>query len=531
MKFDFISFNVIAQGNNFTPGNNSAQIIEFPIPINLLSALFSVAGLGNDRKYYVHYQAIFKYVDMAIQSNALAFVTSSQNVSEEQIANIAEWKFSFRQAVAQSLATLDTKLKSHDADQAFFNSAENPVPHPTGLVQDSSGRWYFPLNVLYLNTNLSYYVFNRAGVATTFEGFYTFNLEDKIVFNLTCEFTPSNTAEVTTITYKIHLTAKSLEFFYVLGATGPAGSAGRTGSTGPAGEAGATGAAGVTGLDGERGADGATGPTGPTLPISSGASILGFTGNMLIANTANEVISSNLIELHKNEPGNNYGAFKDFLLTKGDIVPDATIEYSLGTPNYRFKELYLHSGSLHLGNAVISSNNNVVNLPTGTTVGGVTVGTIVIKGSADFFSDLPTSGNTSGDAYIVTNRDASGNELGNSNMWVYTANGFIDVGVVQGPVGPMGPSGPTGMGDTGPIGPTGFVGPTGSTGPRGFGDTGPTGPLGVNGPTGPLGPQGYGLELDPVYMTSLTVSNIAYPINVAGTIYYLPLYSGTPLLL
>ena len=560
MLFNFTSFNVTTtQDNNFTPGNNYAQIVEFPIPINLLSALFSASGVGNDRKYYVHYQAIFQYVDMAVQSNALAYVAANQNVSLDQIVNMAEWKLTFRQAVASKLATLDTKLKSYDADQVFFNNAENPVLHPTGLVQDALGRWYFPLNGSYASSNLSYYVFNRAGVSNFFEGFYTFNLDDKIVFNLTCNFTATNTPS---ITYVIHLTAKSLEFFYVLGGTGPAGSAGPTGpagvagvagTTGPLGNTGPTGILGPTGVAGPTGPTGNTGPTGPTLPISSGGSMSGFTGNMLVANTANEVISSNLLELHKNEPGNKYGAYKDFMLAKADIIPDATIEYSLGTPTYRFKELYLHSGSLHLGEAVISSLNNIVNLPVGTTVGGVVVGTIVIKGAADYVSDLPTSGNTSGDAYIVTNRDSSGNVLGNSNMWVYTVNGFVDVGVVQGPVGPMGPSGPTGLGDTGPTGPTGIRGPTGNTGPTGMGntgptglrgqtgptglvgatgftgpigigDTGPTGPPGIEGVTGPLGPPGPGLDLAAVYVSSLTISNIAYPVNVAGTIYYLPLY-------
>jgi len=62
----------------------------------------------------------------------------------------------------------------------------------------------------------------------------------------------------------------------------------------------------------------------------------------------------------------------------------------------------------------------------------------------------------------------------------------------QGDIGPMGPTGAEGnvgpQGDTGPIGPTGpqgDLGPAGATGPQG--DIGPTG---SEGPTGPTGPQG-----------------------------------------
>jgi len=97
--------------------------------------------------------------------------------------------------------------------------------------------------------------------------------------------------------------------------------------------------------------------------------------------------------------------------------------------------------------------------------------------------DLPSTGNTTGDAYIV---DA------NSHLYVWDGTAWDDAGYVAA-VGPTGPTGPTGStGSTGPTGPTGsagadstVAGPTGPTGSAGADSTvaGPTGPTGSAGPT------------------------------------------------
>ena len=108
---------------------------------------------------------------------------------------------------------------------------------------------------------------------------------------------------------------------------------------------------------------------------------------------------------------------------------------------------------------------------------------ITFKGSVATVGDLPSSGNTVGDAYSV-----------NFDGHLYVWNGSIwnDVGQLVGPTGPTGaqgvagPTGPTGI--QGGVGPTGTQGVAGPTGPTGIqGSVGPTGTQGVAGPTGPTG--------------------------------------------
>ena len=127
---------------------------------------------------------------------------------------------------------------------------------------------------------------------------------------------------------------------------------------------------------------------------------------------------------------------------------------------------------------------------------------LTIKGSVSTSSALPSSGNNQGDGYIAADT---------GHLWVYSnssasgsVNGFLDVGLVQGPAGPAGATGPAGpigpqgstgaTGATGPAGPAGSTGATGATGPAGTagatGATGPQGPTGSTGATGPAGPAG-----------------------------------------
>lgn len=112
--------------------------------------------------------------------------------------------------------------------------------------------------------------------------------------------------------------------------------------------------------------------------------------------------------------------------------------------------------------------------PTGPT-GPVGAG-ITIKGTVPTVGDLPSTGNTPGDCYIVES---------NGSLYVWDGTAWFDSGQIVGPTGATGATGPTGpTGDTGPTGPTGDIGPTG---PSGTGPTGPTGPTGDIGPTGPSG--------------------------------------------
>ena len=90
-----------------------------------------------------------------------------------------------------------------------------------------------------------------------------------------------------------------------------------------------------------------------------------------------------------------------------------------------------------------------------------------MEGQVATTSDLPSSGNTKGDAYIVQADDS---------LHIFDGSAFVSGGSIQGPTGPTGPTG--GTGPTGPTGNTGPTGPTGSTGSKGQkGEVGSTGPV------------------------------------------------------
>ena len=205
-----------------------------------------------------------------------------------------------------------------------------------------------------------------------------------------------------------------------MGAVGPPGAQGPSGPRGPQGATGVPGPAGPTGAVGAMGAIGATGPVGTTGPqgVPGPVGAQGITGLSGPQGTAGPTGPS------------------------GPLGPTG---------------------------------------PTGPTGPSGPSGTaIVIKGSVASSANLPATGNTNGDAYIVTNT---------GHLFVWNGAAWIDTGPVQGPVGPQGPVGSVGA--QGPAGTTGPQGPVGGTGPDGVtGPTGPAGPTGATGPTGPQGPTG-----------------------------------------
>lgn len=148
-------------------------------------------------------------------------------------------------------------------------------------------------------------------------------------------------------------------------------------------------------------------------------------------------------------------------------------------------------------------------------VDGKNANAVSLLGSKDTEGDLPPTGNTNGDGWLI-----------GDHVWVWDGSAWKDLGQFQGPKGDVGPTGPQGeQGPTGPQGPQGPAGQngkdnyalavadgfegtlteylasvkgekgdTGATGPRGVqGETGPkgdTGEQGIQGPEGPEGPQG-----------------------------------------
>lgn len=91
---------------------------------------------------------------------------------------------------------------------------------------------------------------------------------------------------------------------------------------------------------------------------------------------------------------------------------------------------------------------------------------VTILGTLEDPSELPLSGNTNGDGYLI-----------DGELWVWSGSIWVNVGNIAGPTGPSGPSGADGSN-----------GATGATGANGF--TGASGPAGVNGSTGATGATG-----------------------------------------
>lgn len=58
---------------------------------------------------------------------------------------------------------------------------------------------------------------------------------------------------------------------------------------------------------------------------------------------------------------------------KGNIIPNVSEVYDIGGPSLKFKDLYLSGTSLYLGDAQVTATGSTINLPVGSTVGGVSI--------------------------------------------------------------------------------------------------------------------------------------------------------------
>ena len=78
------------------------------------------------------------------------------------------------------------------------------------------------------------------------------------------------------------------------------------------------------------------------------------------------------------------GPVSSTLITaQGNVIPGANATYDLGTSLLRFRELYLSSTGISLGDANITSTGTAINLPQGSTVGGTPIGTGIGTGIGD----------------------------------------------------------------------------------------------------------------------------------------------------
>ncbi len=229
---------------------------------------------------------------------------------------------------------------------------------------------------------------------------------------------------------------------------GPQGPAGPKGDTGAAGATGAQGPQGLTGTQGPQGLRGLVGPAGATGPAGP-AGPQGDAGPV--------------------GPQGPQGL-------QGDQGPRGITGLTGPTGPKGDR-----------GDAGAQGPQGVAG-PAGTSV--------VLKGSFPAVENLPLTGNTTGDLYMILN-------TGNAHTW--NGSAWVNVGPIRGPQGVAGAQGPAGgtgaQGIPGATGPKGDKGDTGEQGPQGLqGETGPqgaTGPQGLQGETGAQGPQGLQGETGP----------------------------------
>jgi hypothetical protein len=105
------------------------------------------------------------------------------------------------------------------------------------------------------------------------------------------------------------------------------------------------------------------------------------------------------------------------LFVGGDVFPDTSESYNLGSYTRKFGKLYLAEGAnaLWIGNAAISGSGTVVNLPAGSTVGGSAITTAA--GANATTITVNTTG-TSADYFVSFFDDQTGDNL------IYTDDTF-----------------------------------------------------------------------------------------------------------
>ena len=101
---------------------------------------------------------------------------------------------------------------------------------------------------------------------------------------------------------------------------------------------------------------------------------------------------------------------------KGNIIPDVTEAYDIGSSSLKFKDLYLSGTSLYLGAAQVTATGAAINLPAGSTVGGNLIQDSVSEDTA-FIRDIQGSVFADDSTQLVNAIDAT----------VRLNNGIIDI--------------------------------------------------------------------------------------------------------
>ena len=244
------------------------------------------------------------------------------------------------------------------------------------------------------------------------------------------------------------------------GPTGPKGDKGDTGNVGPQGPTGPVGPQGVAGPVGPQGADGPVGPQGPAGPIGP-QGIKGDTGNQGPVGPAGPAgpqgpkgdTGSQGPDGPQGPPGPQGPQGPQGIQGIQGPAPLWFYQGSwLNTATYGIGSLVVYNGSLYytLSGAAIGQVPGVAAVwelvaskgdqgiqgvpgiqgPKGDTgdVGpaGSDGTSVIIKGTVSDIGQLPSTGNTAGDSYILST---------NGHLYVWTGSVWTDVGQIQGPPG------------------------------------------------------------------------------------------------
>jgi hypothetical protein len=125
------------------------------------------------------------------------------------------------------------------------------------------------------------------------------------------------------------------------------------------------------------------------------------------------VINQNFSNLEATILGGG-GTVVDFSNLSTNVSPSSTELYDLGSSTKKWRDLYLSGSSLYLGDAVITATGTTVNLPVGSTIGGLRV-------DENYFKFIAVAGQTTIEADDGT--DTLTVAAGNSGITVTTNTG------------------------------------------------------------------------------------------------------------
>ncbi len=79
-------------------------------------------------------------------------------------------------------------------------------------------------------------------------------------------------------------------------------------------------------------------------------------------------INDNFTELYLSIGGSGV----DLTSLGSSLIPDFDEDHDLGSSSKKWDNIYVSSTGLHIGTAVITSSGSIVDLPLGSTIGGIT---------------------------------------------------------------------------------------------------------------------------------------------------------------